>query len=446
MTPSKKQFWHIEPDRGLLNDPNGLAWFNGLYYTFFQWNRFKKDHSYKEWGLCTSPDLTHWTFQGSALLPDQFYDAQGVYSGSALVIGDALHLFYTGNVKQNGQRRSSQCLAVTRDGRQFIKSGPMFTTPDGYTEHFRDPKVIARPDGGYWMVIGAQQSNGRGAVVLFSSLDAQHWNLVGPLAQSEECQMVECPDLFCIDDTAVLLYCPQWRDNAHDLALHSFAAYKLTHFDTATATLDDRNLDDNWYLLDQGFDFYAPQTLQTPDGRRVMMGWMSRMDDAQEAAFCQDEPRIHCLSMPRELFIQDGQLFQRPVRELYERLGQPLSPVHAGDTLRFTPSSRSFRLMLQAAGGDLEIILHDGECRFSYDAHRKTGTLFRRSWIEAGEESRSFALEHCTTLELWCDQSSIELFINGGTHVLSARISPTAVQPEICICGAEITAQVNELS
>lgn len=79
MIPSKKQYWHIEPDRGLLNDPNGLSWFHGLYYAFFQWNRFEKNHSHKEWGYCTSPDLTHWTFHGSALLPDQSYDAQGVY-------------------------------------------------------------------------------------------------------------------------------------------------------------------------------------------------------------------------------------------------------------------------------------------------------------------------------------------------------------------------------
>lgn len=42
MTPSKKQYWHIEPDRGLLNDPNGLSWFYGLYYAFFQGNRFEK--------------------------------------------------------------------------------------------------------------------------------------------------------------------------------------------------------------------------------------------------------------------------------------------------------------------------------------------------------------------------------------------------------------------
>lgn len=44
MRITNKQQWHMEPPRGLLNDPNGLSWFNGKYYVFFQWNRFGKNH------------------------------------------------------------------------------------------------------------------------------------------------------------------------------------------------------------------------------------------------------------------------------------------------------------------------------------------------------------------------------------------------------------------
>lgn len=57
MTGKIRQQYHLEPDCGLLNDPNGLAYFKGKYHVFFQWNRFAKNHSYKEWGLFTSPDL-----------------------------------------------------------------------------------------------------------------------------------------------------------------------------------------------------------------------------------------------------------------------------------------------------------------------------------------------------------------------------------------------------
>lgn len=69
-----RQKFHLEPDVGLLNDPNGLIQYKGIYYVFFQWNRFEKNHTYKEWGLFTSKNLIDWSFKGSAIIPDQEYD------------------------------------------------------------------------------------------------------------------------------------------------------------------------------------------------------------------------------------------------------------------------------------------------------------------------------------------------------------------------------------
>ena len=34
----KRQKYHLEPDRGLLNDPNGLVFYKDMYHVFFQWN------------------------------------------------------------------------------------------------------------------------------------------------------------------------------------------------------------------------------------------------------------------------------------------------------------------------------------------------------------------------------------------------------------------------
>lgn len=161
-----RQQYHLEPDQGLLNDPNRLSWFNGKYYVFFQWNRFEKNHSYKEWGLFTSKDLLKWNFERSAVIPDQDYDRDGVYSGSGYVIGDQLYLFYTGNSKKDGHRKSSQCLAVTGDGKRYQKKGVILNTPEEYTEHFRDPKVFQGKRPGYYMIVGGQQRNGKGAVAL----------------------------------------------------------------------------------------------------------------------------------------------------------------------------------------------------------------------------------------------------------------------------------------
>lgn len=79
-----KMTYHIEPNRGLINDPNGFIQYKDTYYFFHQWNRFGLDHSYKEWGLFTSKDMLHWQSQGSAILPDREEDRNGVHSGSSI--------------------------------------------------------------------------------------------------------------------------------------------------------------------------------------------------------------------------------------------------------------------------------------------------------------------------------------------------------------------------
>lgn len=113
---------HLEPPTGLLNDPNGLCFFNDTYYLFHQWNRFKCDHSYKEWGLFTSTDLLNWKHQGSAILPDTPKDSHGVYSGSAITADQRLRIFYTGNTRNKlGLRKSYQNIAESTDGHTYIK-------------------------------------------------------------------------------------------------------------------------------------------------------------------------------------------------------------------------------------------------------------------------------------------------------------------------------------
>ena len=366
----KKQYYHLEPPAGLLNDPNGLCWYRGKYRVFFQWNRLKKDHSYKEWGLFTSENLTKWQFEGSALIPGQDDDRDGVYSGSGQVIG--------------GQRR-----------------------------------------------------NLKGAIALCRSADGRHWEDQGTLAVSDQYEMIECPDLFLLDGQWVLLYNPQKRNTETDKPEFRFSAYKLGRFEEPAGNFEDPDLDTDFGELDAGFDFYAPQTLEAPDGRRILFAWMFGMDAEQEAVFGKDEPNIHCLTMPRELFIRNGKLCQRPARELYGLLGQKIKTKEEEEGVRGTPDGRAFFLKLNFPGADhgFQAVFQDKEAALRYVPEEKKLIFSRRSWIRDAEETREVGLDRLEEVEIWSDQSSMEIFVNGGETVLSARIFPGEGPAEIRLSG-----------
>lgn len=366
----KKQYYHLEPPAGLLNDPNGLCWYRGKYRVFFQWNRLKKDHSYKEWGLFTSENLTKWQFEGSALIPGQDDDRDGVYSGSGQVIG--------------GQRR-----------------------------------------------------NLKGAIALCRSADGRRWEDQGTLAVSDQYEMIECPDLFLLDGQWVLLYNPQKRNTETDKPEFRFSAYKLGRFEEHTGNFEDPDLDTDFGELDAGFDFYAPQTMEALDGRRILFAWMSGMNAEQEAVFGKDEPNIHCLTMPRELFIRNGKLCQRPARELYGLLGQKIKTEEEEEGVRGTPDGRAFFLKLNFPGADhgFQAVFQDKEAALRYVPEEKKLIFSRRSWIRDTEEIREAALDRLEEVEIWSDQSSMEIFVNGGETVLSARIFPGEGPAEIRLSG-----------
>lgn len=420
-----RQKFHLEPDVGLLNDPNGLIQYKGIYYVFFQWNRFEKNHTYKEWGLFTSKNLIDWSFKGSAIIPDQEYDFNGVYSGSSYVIKDKLYIFYTGNKKYDNERKSSQCLAISNNGRNFLKKGIIINTPIKYSEHFRDPKIFAGKNKDFFLVIGAQTKQTKlGAIALYHSFDGENWQYMGSLATSNTYQMIECPDMFRMGDEYILFYCPQYRDNEKDIPLKSFSVYKLIDLDETTGEIDDKNLDENYFMMDYGFDFYAPQTFEDDKKRRILWAWMSRMNDEEEKAFAKLQDSIHCLTMPREILLEKNRLYQRPVKELYNLLGQDIIIRKCDDDqFNILNDKHTVYLKLENFEEDKNIdwIIED-EFKINYNFEKMEFSIYRLNWLTNSWDKKSCKLEKIIDMELWIDNSSIEIFINEGEKVFSSRI------------------------
>ncbi|WP_454843845.1 sucrose-6-phosphate hydrolase [Rahnella aceris] len=413
--------WHLAPPVGLLNDPNGFIQHNGRFHLFYQWNPLACAHGAKFWGHWSSADLLHWQHEPLALAPSEEYETHGCYSGSAVTDNGQLTLIYTGNVKYpDGSRTAFQCLARENAEGEFDKTGPVFNLPQGYTGHVRDPKVWWH-DKHWYMVLGAQDLSLQGKVLLLRSDDLSAWDLLGEIAGSglhglgEFGYMWECPDLFRLAENDILICCPQGLAAESDRYLNTFqSGYFVGQLDYANATFTHGDFAE----LDLGFEFYAPQTTQTDDGRRLLIGWMGIPDGDEFFQPTIQNGWLHTLTCPRELTLVAGKIIQKPARELQqlrrdEQTWQgiadyclPLDITHAEtEIVTEHPFIADF-------GGDMTLSF-DGEWLRLSRKNRRTGEPEHRVW--QGQ------LRKLTVLS---DASSLEIFINDGEAVMSARYFP----------------------
>lgn len=422
---NSKQKYHLEPEVGLLNDPVGLIWFQGNYHVFFQWNSLSKDHSNKEWGHFSSKDLKHWNTHSSPLIPEEEYDLNGVYSGSSIEFNNKIYAYYTGNRKEQGKREVRQCLAISDDCYSFKKMGPVLDVPQGYTTHFRDPRVINKRDH-LEMYIGAQNTDKKGNILRFDSKDGIHWTFNKIVGTSLEYNMIECPELVEWEDQNIWIYCLQKRNPNTDECLDSISVYQIQNKDKSFIDLDK-----SWKYLDSGYDSFAAQCMKDDKGRIVLFSWMNRLSEDQEKILADTSPSIHCLTMPRILELKNGKLFQRPAEEIKELFEK--DPVLVNGSRRF--ETRSWYGKIKPEGESFVIKINDSEALISYDDDLKLFTLFRKNWAKKIWEERTVFIDKVKELEIFMDNSSIELFINHGEKVMSARLLPSIEDSSIKIIG-----------
>lgn len=439
-----RQTYHIQPITGLLNDPNGFAYYAGEYHLFYQWFPLGAYHGLKYWYHTASKDLVFWRNAGIAIEPKEPYDQYGAYSGSGIVKDDQLYLMYTGNARdRNWNRRSYQCMAVMDANGTVTKlAEPLIDhVPEGYTEHFRDPKVWKDKDR-YRCVIGAQRVDATGTAVMYESLDLLEWQFVGEIQTKLKHfgYMWECPDYFELDGQGVLLFCPQGIAPEGEQFRNIYQSGYLTGqpLDRETLVFEHGAFQE----LDRGFDFYAPQTMVDERGRRILVGWLGQAEigyptDAHGWA--------HCLTIPRTLELRGGKLVQQPVEELgkLRREQREVQDTITNEKKSYAGvSGTAFELIgefdeidaeavgieFRAAGAERTVI--------HYDTVRRTLTLDRS---EAGAmidsthgSTRSCRLEaKRLKLHLFVDTSSVELFVNDGEEVFTSRIFPHPDSTEI---------------
>ena len=445
ISEEERPAFHLSARVGWMNDPNGFCFYKGEYHLFYQYHPFDTCWGPMHWGHAVSRDLLHWRYLPAAFAPDTEYDRDGCFSGSAIELPDGKHLLmYTGvrmETQPDGSQREvqTQCLAVG-DGADYEKyaENPVLDEKDvpenGSRHDFRDPRIWRKQDGTYCCVAGNRRGEKDGQILLFTSPDAFHWEFRKCLAVNYERygRMWECPDFFALDKKQVLLVSPQEmmpRDLEYPNGNGTVCLIGTYDEETEEFT-EERD-----QSIDYGIDFYAPQTVLAPDGRRIMIGWMQNWDTCSlhgtgRAWFGQ-------MSLPRELRVKNGRLFQNPVRELEEMRGEKISyeNVCFSETISLDGvKGRKVDMELTLRPGNEQEMYRKFAVHFAQDDTCHTAVSFRpyESVVKVDRKysgsRKSTIHERCCfvpggnghiKLRVILDRFSAEIFVNDGEYALS---------------------------
>ncbi len=422
-----KQRWragyHLMPPVGWLNDPNGLCMYQGEYHVFFQYSPFDVEGGLKFWGHYKSKDMIHWDYVGVPLFSDQPFDIHGAYSGSALVEDGKMYLYYTGNVKLEGDfdyintgREAYTILVESEDGIHFKEKECIMTQKDysdGLTLHVRDPKVWKEQK--YYMVLGARTKEDKGVVLLYTSEDKKHWKFQNTITTEQKFgYMWECPDLFSLEGQKILSVSPQGlkSQQRNYQNIHQSGYFLLQGDMTGAYKLE------NFKEWDRGFDFYAPQTFLDEKGRRILIAWAGIPDEKGYTNPTTKDGWQHMLTMPRELKWKNGRIYQTPVEEMQQLRGEQ---IEVKNNMIVNPA---FELEYQNKNGESFSIEIEKDITILFDKEQEYFEVSFRGEMGAGRKSRSVTLKQCDKMTVFADQSILEIYINDGEEVFCTRFYP----------------------
>lgn len=305
----KKLQHHYKPQKGWINDPNGLVYYKGYYHVFYQHLPDSEvvgapGERAMHWGHARTKNFIDWEELPIALYPDKEYDRNGCFSGTAIVKDDVLYLCYASIRIPDGETHLVQTVSIaySKDGISFEKyeKNPVINNyPEDGGPDFRDPALIC-VDGTYYCVMATgYPETKKGRLLLYSSDNLLDWKYSGIMAQWDNCEFTECPSFVKQDDKYFLTtsVCPLDAERYFNIMYGTFknGVFKAEITDS----------------IDKGPDQYAGQVFTDAKGRNILIAWIPGW---KYEGFAQKD--IGCMSLPRELFIKDKNIYAYPIEEV----------------------------------------------------------------------------------------------------------------------------------
>jgi fructan beta-fructosidase len=401
---------HYSGRRGIINDVNGLVYYQGQYNLYYQHNPYGISFSYsvdgaqRNWGHAVSTDMVHWQELPDAIYPHSYGDY--VWSGSAVIDSSNTGGFKTGTndviVASYYSLLRGQSIAYSNDGGQTFTDyiGNPVVNVTG-----RDPHMFWYEPSNYWVMV-VYDSN-LGGVDFFSTPDFHQWTYRSGIAG-----FFECPDMFELPvdgNTNNML----WELN------DGSSGYMLGQFNGAVFTPTTAKLPGN-----SGSGFYASQTftvMPRGDTRRVRIGW------AQIAMPGMPFNQMHFF--PTVLTLQSlssgVRLCSEPIAEITNAVENTYSWTNLTLNPGYNPlsemSGQLFDVRASFAPGSAQTITLDlGGVPITYTPATQHITC-------NGITQTLAPLNGTVELEVITDRQSVEIFGNSGR--LYMPIGPTSYSP-----------------
>ncbi|OIV89547.1 hypothetical protein TanjilG_19363 [Lupinus angustifolius] len=283
--------YHFQPEKNWMNGP---MYYKGWYHFFYQYNPNAAVWGDIVWGHAVSRDMIHWEHLPLAMVNDQWYDINGVWTGSATILPNGqVVMLYTGSTNESVQVQNLAYPADPFDPLlvDWIKypGNPVLFPPPGIGyKDFRDPTTAWLTSEGKWRITIGSKLNKTGIAFIYDTEDFKTYELKeGFLRAVPGTGMWECVDFYPVSKLA---------ENGLDT---SFNGAEVKH--VVKVSLDDDRHD--YYSIgsydekkvnfipddvkndvgiglryDYGI-FYASKTFYDQSkGRRVLWGWIGESD------------------------------------------------------------------------------------------------------------------------------------------------------------------------
>jgi sucrose-6-phosphate hydrolase SacC (GH32 family) len=406
-------------------DPNAAFYLDGLYHLHYILRHPWQGKTSFSFVHVASPDLLHWTWHETKLQPA--FTGHGMFSGTGFLTKEGRPA-----VIYHGQGSGRNQIAIAKDNQLSAWEQPKPVeprNPDGSKPEMYhwDPDCFLIADT-YYAISGGPNPP------LIKSTDLVNWTVVGDFLRHELPDVaigedISCPNFFPLGGKWMLL-----------CISHPFGCrYYLGEWDAgAEQFVPETHGRMNWRRPEQSIyateyrDFFAPESVLTPDGRRVMWAWLTTLHEAINLKSIQ--------SLPRELSLAtDGTLCIQPLRELetlYE--GEPVILHNITATPPAAPHSSAATAPLTTLDSDaLEIRISVDRAQatrkrfglqlFADETHDGLPILLHpeTGMLRVGTTEAPFAVADLppgedVELRIFIDKYLVEVFANGRQAVVTA--------------------------